>query len=200
MNKHGGVFLYDSLDKENPTDKKVIQPVLDYKIYLVLLLAIFLLVMLLLAIHSYALSLLDNYRIALQWFGWAIVGTMYLCIVVSFIGATVCMLLYLFTVIRTRGLINLMEYQAHISQLPAIAKDFMLVQRERASKSIFAGVQNLTYSPHSDIAHAPPVIEHPTEHKELEDLLLDTSLQGLHTRGLIARSGNSILLGFTDET
>lgn len=195
-NKPGGTFLYDSLDKENPkpkTDKADWRERIPFYTFLSFL------ILVAIGLFIAALQMLNSYDERVIWIGQGIILIEFLSIVLLAFGRISIYLYTEYNKAHKERLINVFEYQTTYDKLDNILTPYFAAMQERMHNTIFAGVQNLTYSPSSTRS------ELPQEQKQID---IDTpvimeelpALETLQRDGLIGRSGNSILLGFEDES
>lgn len=120
-----------------------------------------------------------------------------------FIGAT-NLNRWLTVLIKRQELINVMEYQTTVNNLPLLdsllTQQYLNVNRTRAAESRFAGVSTLTVA---NNAAAPDNIAATEAIDEVLPAMLPAGdkpiLRELQDQGLIWRSNESILIGFSNE-
>lgn len=199
----GNVFVYDSLDKPNSNKKSDIDTKtsirVDWKIVLALLpLWIFLFVCIII-IHTWAWNLYLDYEY--RTIGILILAPLYLGFGALILGFVSIALKLLWNYVRRIELVNVMEHQTTVDKLrysTDTATEYFSVMGRRADKSLFSSAQNITYSPHTSNSNQLPenkeqeIIPEPLQYPE-------TSLEALEDKGLIGRSGNSLMVGFGEE-
>ena len=114
------------------------------------------------------------------------------------IGSAWLLIYSLFTDIRKKQLVNIMDYQTTINRMHNLTNPFFDVAKIRAANSTFQGIQNLTYSPTN--TRNTTALENTTPEETAEMIITEDMpvLAELQDKGLIGRSGNSLLLGFED--
>jgi hypothetical protein len=194
----GNVLLYDSLDIPNREKEKPTQKTIWREILAIALVFLFVFCMLIL-LHNYAFTLLESYHQTHVVLGWILIVAMYGSVVFTLCGGTVLGLLHLHVLYQKNRLVNLLDYQTDIKNMTSgqYALQYFNTLDKRMVNSLFAGVQNLTYSPSRQGTEkvAEAVMEDIEE--ELQEQL--PLLQDMQKQGLIARSNNSVLLGVVKE-
>jgi len=194
-NKPGGTFLYDSLDIPNPVKDKPTYRRDKSPLYIL----IFTLIGsgFILGLHTWAFHLIESYNDTYQIIGWVLLILLYTCIACVLVVSVMAFAVWAMNRANRVGLVNLLEHQTTISKMGRVETQYFDVIGRRMDQSLFDGVQNLTYSPHSTQHMSAPIPEdEPTIDEAItleEDLPV---LKSLQEQGMIGRSGNSILLGF----
>ena len=203
--KPGGVLLYDSLDRPNADKKSDVQSrsytKIDYKIALVGILFFIVLFIILVVIHQFAWGLYESYEY--RNLGILLLAPMYLSFGAIIIGLVTIILKWLYILATKSGLVNVMEHQTNIRTLSnnPVATQYFDVMGRRADKSTFSSAQNITYSPHHSTSNTNNA---PVEDDTSTELAIDTdipvpTLHAMKDKGLIGRSGNSLLVGFGED-
>jgi hypothetical protein len=197
-------FQYDSLDKNNPRPQPQGPPKREWKVIAVFTLAVVFIVVIfigaLFVIHA-QLSYIE--QTSYDWqknaailFKWLLYTAPVVTIVITLYHAHTTIQY----VTKRLGLINLMEVQTTIDQLTklGIGYSYLDIWKERAKKSQFSGIQTLTWDNSGNASESDPFVEE----KDIEEYLPPANnpiLIELKNQGYIARSNNSILLGFGEK-
>lgn len=197
-NKPGNVFLYDSLDKQNADQKKPEQKQ-DTRNQAVFYMFLVFIVMLIFILYLLSFQWLQSFDDRVVVAGSIVFYAVTLSIALLAISSVALFIYSTFIKIQRDKLVNVMEHQTTINSLNGILTPYFDVAMHRADRSIFQGVQNLTYSPTSTKHVAG------TEQTEIinpDVPLLESELpvlEEMQSSGVIGRSGNSILLGWSNE-
>lgn len=208
---HLPVFLYDSMDKENaqnPQHKQQspkISQKIDFRSILAGIFGGIVLVIFLSILHVVAWNMYLDYEY--KKIGGVLLAVIYVFITIMLLGGAFLCMYGMWIKIQRHKLINIMEYQLTLDQLQSTSHAFipqvLNVAQTRAAHSMFAGVQNLTYSPskHIEQHEQSEQSEHMNalqeDSEELESY--PSTMHEMDKAGLINRSGNSILIGFTEK-
>lgn len=196
-NLPGNVFLYDSLDKENQNQVKRAPMSSRNKNPLYILIGGIFSSGFLLLFHYWCFQMIESYDPTYQTIGWVMLILLYTCIAALMIMSVIVFSIWGMNKASRVGLVNLMEHQTTINRMSRVENQYFDIMGRRMDQSLFTGVQNLTYSPHSTQQMSAPIpIDEPTIDEAIaldEDLPV---LKSLQEQGMIGRSGNSILLGF----
>lgn len=198
-NRSGNVFLYDSEDIRNPDERSIIQKK-DWRYIAVILGFVLIIALFLIGLLVFAHIIIGSANIGLVKLGWAILIIIYGSLGTLLVGATMTGILYAYNWATKAGLINIMQHQAHVDKMRDVSERYMDVMQTRAMQSTFEGVKNLTYG--HTISRVPQLaapIDDTEEEEIIEGEIVMPTLEELKREGLIGRSGNSILLGMTDE-
>lgn len=197
-NKPGNVLLYDSLDKPNANQQIAHKDdwrkdIPKYVFFAFLLL--FGLVLFFVALYG----MINSYNDAVVYTGWFIIIAYIFAVVFLVFGRLSIYLYTEYNKANKERLVNVFEYQTTYDKLDNILAPYFDAMQTRMQQSIFAGVQNLTYSPTN------------TKHEQIQEsqkqLDVDTpvvveelpALEQLQREGMIGRSGSSILIGFESD-
>lgn len=219
-------FIYDSLDRPNADSNSKLQSydsknnnikvTIDYKFILACILLLIVGIFSLYFLHERIMIDIDRSN-----FGrfsvfiiaqYALIYSIYLLPVALLIVSIYAIVSQIRINNKRAQLVNIMQHQTTIDRIhsgrlhdehDALA-EFLGVARVRAENSTYAGAQNITLdlsnsrnnaesSPSTDITH--PTTE--TEKMQGEEL---PALLELRARGLINRSDDSLLIGFTRDT
>lgn len=202
------VFLYDSMDKENAQHKQQspkISQKIDFRSILAGIFGSIVLVIFLSILHVVAWNMYLDYEYKV--IGGILLVVIYVFITLFLLGTAFLYIYGMWVKIQRDKLINIMEYQLTLDQLQSTSHAFipqvLNVTNTRAAHSMFAGVQNLTYSPSKHIEQS----EQSEQSEQMNALQEDSeelesypsTMQEMEKAGLINRSGNSILIGFTEK-
>lgn len=199
----GGVIYTDSLDRLNPSQQpQQINIVKDWRNTVIMsAMSLFALVFFI-GVHYWATIQVESDSIAFQRLGWFILIIMYFGIALLFIAAVVVTIFFLYNKAQQAGLVNVMQHQSSVDQImrKGTQDRFYDVMQARMDHSVFQGVQNLTYSPTTQRTITGGNV---AEQMHLQDLEADEImhmpiLAEMQSRGLIARSGESLLIGFME--
>lgn len=194
-------FIYDSLDRPNSNQKsgEKITYRSDWRVVAVICFSLLIVAVLLIILHQWAV-----YLIMFEFGNWVIVGTILLTsiygtVILALFSALGILAFYGINKARQAGLVNILDHQLTLDALNRLnyAEKMFEVALERANKSIYQGVSTLTLD--KSIAYTG-------ENKTLEEVLEETDtnqdlplFETLQRDGLINRSGNSILIGFSED-
>lgn len=199
-NLPGNVFLYDSLDKENPKQHNRAPISNRNKNPLYILLGGIFSSGFLLLFHYWCFQMIESYEPTYQTIGWIMLIVLYTCVAALMIMGVIMFSIWGMNKASRVGLVNLMEHQTTIDRMSRVEAQYFDIMGRRMDQSLFTGVQNLTYSPHNTQQIVPPIM--PIEDEETINDVLEEDLpvlKSLQEQGLIGRSGNSILLGFGND-
>lgn len=195
-NKPGGVILHDDLDKINPSPNRTIKRDWREDIPRYIFLSFLILIYFILFLLSF--QWINSYDISVMYVGWFIIIIALLALAIISIGSLTVFLYGMSLEARRKTLINVLEHQTTINAMQNLTDQFFNVATERMKHSHFMGVQNLTYSPtntRNEIPHEETVLNENVPIIEAELPILED----MQSSGLIGRSGNSILLGFSKD-
>lgn len=192
-NRPGGVFVYDSEDKMNPDEMQRAQySIVDYRVLLVYVLTGALIFLALTGVNFWAMYLLGIPHLAL--FGKIILFSLYLALAVLIVALTGICVMWLYNRAQKAGLFNVRYNQMHVGRMRDVSDRYFDVEQTNAA-NVFRSARNLTYSPNISYAERRAQIEEEQYQTPSEEIQVLT-LTELQERGLIARSGNSLLIGF----
>ena len=193
-NKSGGVLLYDSLDKPNPSTPTIKR---DWREDIPRYVFLSFLILLILILFLLSFQWINSYDSNVMYVGWFIIILVLIALAIVCIGSLTVFIYGMSLEARRKSLINVFEYQTNIDNMQNVLTPYFRAMEERMKHTLFAGIQNLTYSPSS--VHNVPV----QEEKIQEDIPIIEAelpiLDDMRNNGLIGRSGNSILLGWSDD-
>lgn len=192
-NRPGGVFVYDSEDRLNPDEQSRAYYVQqDYRIYLVYILIGVLIALAFVGVHFWALYMITVANLAT--FGWLLLTLIYASLAVLIVSLAGICTIWLYNRAQKSGLFNVRQSQMHIGRMRDVSDRYFDVEHARAS-NVFGSAKNLTYGPHITYA-GPRQTEQQTQQQSSSEEIQIMTLSELQERGLIARSGNSLLIGF----
>ena len=202
----GGVFLYDSADKPNApvvgAAPRQAQARIDFRVILAVIVGCVVLFCFLVVLHVVAWGMYvdEPYRPL----GGFLLALIYGFATLVLMGGASLMLYLGYTKIQRNTLINVLEHQTTMQGLKnlALTDSYMTVANTRAQQSMFAGVQNLTYSPSKHIEGQAPLMEnlHSVSLEQEQEQDYPSTIVEMERAGLINRSGNSLLVGFSSKT
>lgn len=199
----GGIIYTDSLDRVNPSQQsQQINVVRDWRNTMILCAMSLFALIFFIGVHYWATLQTGSDTVAYQRIGWFILIIMYIGIAMLFIGAIITAIFYLYNKAQQAGLVNVMQHQSSVDQIMRNGTHdrFYDVMRARMDHSVFQGVQNLTYSPTHTRTITGGNVAQQMHEQDLEDdtVMHMPILAEMQSRGLIARSGDSLLIGFME--
>lgn len=144
----GNVRIYDSLDRPNADTPTRTRYVKDWRVDVIWACFAVFIILIFIGWHFLALSFLSSAIPFIVFLGKASLSIIYISLFFVIVGGAFFIILWLYNTAVKRGLINIMEHQAHIDRLPDMTQHYMRVMETQARNSLFRSAQNITYAPH----------------------------------------------------
>ena len=171
----------------------------DWRVVAVVCFTLLLVAGLFIALHQYAWYLIT----ATQYveLGQILIASIYVAMIGALFITIIIAAFYFINKARMAGLVNIFEHQLTIDDIKNnYASDMLKIGMERANKSIFQGISTLTLDVSKSSTNTNNNAESLQEEiADIEDDIMPQLFKDLQEKGLIGRSGNSILIGVAND-